>query len=191
MTKNLLIFIWGASTLIVVILLHRLHMVHFRAPEKINFSRFKTDDLAKLNMWHFIAAGCGCSEHLIDHLTERGYQKEYQEKVFLIGDSPEFIAKLKAAGFPTENISIEEIQDEEFLSAVPLLLIFDQTKFVHYAGGYAADSLTPLASYQDLTIARSIASDEKTQSLPIKGCAQSKKIQSLIDPLGLKYRSSL
>jgi hypothetical protein len=184
-----LIAVWAMSVTAVLASMSSWHSFLFEAPAAEDVSSFLEVD-APLNMLHVMAAGCSCSGHLADYLTGRGANPDVAERVLILGDMPEQAAELRTAGFRVENIDFETARARGFLSAVPLLVIFDGDRKVEYIGGYASTPITPLTTFYDLRMAKSIQQGGPLDRFPVRGCAVSRELQEMLDPFGLKYRST-
>ena len=168
--------------------MHVWHGLSFAKPEVSNVLSFLSPK-KDLNAIHFISENCSCSTHLINHLIERGHSKKVHEKVIVLGNLRQEKKQLEKAGYEIERISYQEAYENEYFAATPLFVVFDMKKNIKYMGGYTQNTITPLSKIYDTEIFE-IAANEKNvaKDFPIKGCANSKKIQKLIDPFGLKYR---
>jgi hypothetical protein len=187
MIWKVLTLTWVVFITVILSNMHSWHNFAFETPSKEEMIRLGKQK--SWNMLHFMAEGCSCSHHLIDYLVERGRTEGWSEEVIIIGEIKGAKKKLEEKGFKVVNFSFEEARKNESLYAVPLLVIFDGDKKISYMGGYTQAAITPLSSFYDVKLARSIASNEKIDHYPVKGCATSKKYQKLLDPFGLKYRS--
>ena len=184
-----LVAVWGLSITAVLANMHSWHSFLFPAPEVAEVADF-LEAKRPINLLHVMAQGCSCSGHLADYLATRGADPDAGEKVLVLGDMPEQVAELREAGFEVDNLSFAMARDRGFLSGVPLLVIFNQQREVAYIGGYTNTPITPMATFYDLRIAKSYERGETLEQYPVRGCAVSQEIQEMLDPFGLKYRSS-
>ena len=187
MKMKLLSIVWMLSLTCVLASMHTWHSLSFKAPkpnEVLSFLKPNTD----LNAIHFISEGCSCSIHLINHLLERGPHQKISEKVIILGNLKKRAKELSMKGYLVDSISYQDAYENEYFSATPLLVVYDKNKSIEYMGGYTENTITPLSKIYDLEIYKTALTDSKKKTYPIKGCANSKNIQQLIDPFGLKYR---
>jgi len=195
MWMKALIAAWAMSVTAVLASMSSWHSFLFAAPDAEQVSAFLKVE-APLNLLHVMAAGCSCSGHLADYLADRGAlnsigpASEVSERVLILGEMPEQTIALRRAGFPVESMDFEKARSRGFLSGVPLLVIFDGERQVEYIGGYADTPITPLASFYDVRLAQSIRLGESLDQFPVRGCAVSRELQEMLDPFGLKYRST-
>ena len=87
------------------------------------------------------------------------------------------------------NFSTQELKSRfsTSIKGVPLLVIYNKEKTTHYIGGYARAAITPLTDINITQFLTTLRQGKKLSSLPVIGCTVSKKYQTLLDPLGLKY----
>jgi hypothetical protein len=135
---------------------------------------------------HVLYAQCSCSKKLLDHLTSRAHPAGVDEVLLLVGDGPEMAARASAHGYRVVSIKPEELKSRFNLSAAPLLVVADPAGHVRYTGGYTTHKQGPAP--QDVAILASVMSTRQVAELPVFGCAVSKQLQALLDPLALKYR---
>lgn len=141
---------------------------------------------------HFVTPACSCSNSIIDHLLDRGPlpAQDAQEMVYVIdGGESLWSQRLSEKGFRVQAISTERLEKDyaDSLRGVPLLVIFDRTQTVRYAGGYTDQQITPFSKIDVKSFLDNVRDGEALVALPVKGCAVSQKYQKILDPLGLKY----
>jgi hypothetical protein len=122
---------------------------------------------------------------LLDHLTTRPHPRGVDEALLLVGEGPEMAARARAHGYRVVALRPEELKSRFNLSAAPLMVVADAAGRVRYAGGYTTHKQGPAP--QDLEILGSLMRKRSVAELPVFGCAVSKQLQALLDPLGLKY----
>jgi hypothetical protein len=136
---------------------------------------------------HVISTGCSCTERLFAHLVARGRFPGTEETVVLVGEDPGSTKAAAAgpAGFAFTSLSAGELAARYGLEAAPVLIAFDGTGGLRYAGGYYAHPSTvwPL----DERIHAQLASGQTPEPLPVFGCAVSPRLQESLDPLGIVY----
>ncbi len=139
-------------------------------------------------MYHFFDARCGCSQSIISNLLKRKpFKEKTVEIVFYQGNLGKYYKPLLDKGYNLKEMSFEKIG----VTGVPLLVIFNNRKEVQYAGGYSNKSINPLAPPNEISLISKIRKGEDITTMPVIGCSVSKKYQKLLDPLGLKYESTI
>lgn len=78
-----------------------------------------------------------------------------------------------------------ELEKTYYIDSAPVLIVFNQDNELRYLGGYFKRSaaITPY----DTEIFWKVVKNQKVNPLPLYGCAVSKKLQEIFDPLGIKY----
>ena len=189
MEKDRIIFVmmtlWLAVSSAVFGYFHGWHLVQFQSPSSLSISS-EIKMQSEFGIFHFLGEGCSCSEHIADYLLKRGPIGKVFEQVQIIGDMGTYPEQLTRAGYGVKQLSVAQVATEG-LSAVPLLVVFDQNLNVQYAGGYTEGPITPFSEFQDLQVLADLGEAKKVAVLPIKGCAVSREYQKLLDPLGIKY----
>jgi hypothetical protein len=89
------------------------------------------------------------------------------------------------AGLRFTTASPAELAGRYGIEAAPLLIAFDATGKLRYAGGYYSHPSTifPL----DEKIHAQLAQGAAPVPLPVFGCAVSARLQGSVDPLGIVY----
>ncbi|PYO03416.1 MAG: hypothetical protein DMD91_01030 [Candidatus Rokuibacteriota bacterium] len=136
---------------------------------------------------HVISAGCSCTDRLFAHLVERGRLPGSEELVLFVGEDPAKRQSAERAGFAFTTVSAAELADRYGLEAAPVLIAFDATGRLRYAGGYFAHPST--GSPLDEKIYAQLADAASPDPLPVFGCAVSARLQKSVDPLGIVYSS--
>jgi hypothetical protein len=136
---------------------------------------------------HVLYAECRCSQRIVAHLVERGPLAGVDETVVLVGRSEALEASIAGAGFAIALVTPEELERDYHLRAAPLLVVADPVDEVRYLGGYTERKQGP--AIRDVEIVADLRSGGAAAELPLFGCAVSRSLQTLIDPLGLKYGS--
>jgi hypothetical protein len=137
---------------------------------------------------HVLYGQCRCSEQTLEYLVKRGPKAHASEVVLLVGDNPEFAASARAAGFALTAVTAHELKARFNIETAPLLLVLDPSGAVRYAGGYTARKQG--LDYQDTEILETLQHGGAALELPPFGCAASRELQKLLDPIGIKYATS-
>lgn len=137
---------------------------------------------------HVLYSECRCSRRILTHLFERGPVPGVAEKILLVGKNAEYERRGREAGFEVKVVSARELADDFHVQAVPLLVVQDGSNAVRYLGGYTDRKQGP--DIRDASVIRDLMAGQARRELPLFGCAVSRKLQALLDPLGLKYSKS-
>jgi hypothetical protein len=134
---------------------------------------------------HVIYAECSCSRALFAHLVARRPFPGAEEAVLFVGADPNKQESARRAGFTFSTVSAPELAFRFGLEAAPVLIAFDSTGRLRYAGGYYAHpaTITPL----DEKIYAQLATGANVEPLPVFGCAVSSRLQESLNPLGAVY----
>lgn len=138
---------------------------------------------------HILAAGCGCSNKVAQHLVARGPIAGLHESVLLVGSDPRIGDLLRGSRLALQIITAVEAEERYHLDGAPWLVMIDPDDSIRYAGGYSRDR-NAADGYQDAAIWNAVSSGRSFGSLPAFGCAVSHRLRTTIDPLGLKYQST-
>ena len=182
------IFLMSGATL----WLHASHYVNFDS--KINVS--EVSQLAgaakQARVVHILGEGCGCSKIVGNHLLSRGPRSGLQELVIVIGRMPQFEIQLKEKGFVVSSEPLEQFRVEHpMVLGVPMFLVQLSDQSIRYSGGYADRMVAPGVKIHDEKIIDGVLAGGTEKELPTLGCHISKKYQSLLDPIGIKYGVNL
>lgn len=143
------------------------------------------------NAWlatHVLYSECRCSVRILTHLFARRPMSGVAEKILLVGENGEYVARGRAAGFEVTVVDPNELAERFHIQAVPLLVVQDPANAVRYLGGYTDRKQGP--DIRDTSIIRDLVTGGSSRELPLFGCAVSQKLQALLDPLGLEYSRS-
>ena len=135
-------------------------------------------------MVHVLYTECRCSQRILDHLLASDRPAGVRETVLLVGDDTGVGAKLRARGFRIVAAAGEELATRYGIEGVPLLVVADPAGAVRYSGGYTQRKQGP--DIQDLAILRELQADGAAAALPVFGCAISRRLQEIADPLAIK-----
>lgn len=134
---------------------------------------------------HVLYASCRCSLRIRDELAARGPTPGVREVVLLVGGDAEWKQPLLDANYALHPVTAEDLRDTWHIEAAPMLLVLGPDGHIGYRGGYTEHAQG--AEPQDARIIASAMAAAPPAALPLFGCAVSKRLQRLLDPLGLKY----
>jgi hypothetical protein len=132
---------------------------------------------------HVLYAECKCSQRIAEHLLASDRPKEVSEHVLLVGSDAALEARLSSRGFQVTRIEPSELSERYHIQAVPLLVVSAPDGTVRYAGGYTARKQGP--DPRDLEILADARAGRTIETIPVFGCAVSRKLQADVNPLGL------
>ena len=189
MIKSLLWILWGISISALLMLMHSWHLISFDLPSFARspaaHSAFDDRQVDQWYVYHILGEGCSCSKVVMNFLTSRGELAGVNEKILWVGKREDWKNKAKDSGFGFELVKYKERSE---FAGLPAMLIFHGTQ-QKYSGGYAERFISTEAQIQADEIIKKTMDNKALASLPIRGCALSKKLQSYIDPLNMKYGS--
>jgi hypothetical protein len=119
---------------------------------------------------------------------ERSPQQCVHEHIVLIGGENELAARAQSHGYSVDHVSPEQLKAQYGIEAAPLLAVVDPQRRVRYAGGYTARK--QVLDIHDLAIITDLMNGQRVSTLPVYGCAVSKSLQEIVDPLGIKASSA-
>jgi hypothetical protein len=137
---------------------------------------------------HVLYTDCPCSVRIIEHLLEGGRPEYAIDKVILVGDPYDYARAVNAAGYWVAVVSPEALRERYGVESAPMLAVLSPQSAggrVEYLGGYTARKQSP--DIQDIAILERLAHRSKVVEHPVFGCGVSRRLQSLLDPLGIKY----
>ncbi len=135
---------------------------------------------------HVLYGRCSCSIRVIKHLLTSKRPTGVDEVVLFVGDDPALTAKLEERGFRVISVTRAELAREYRIEAAPLLAILSPDGDIQYLGGYTSRKQGP--DFKDRAVMADLMERRRPRSLPLFGCGVSKQLQSMLDPLGIKYR---
>ena len=121
------------------------------------------------------------------HLAERRPLPDMTEAVVLVGANDEFERMIRETGYELEVLTPSQLAQSYHVESAPMFAVLDPSGVLRYLGGYTERKQGPVI--QDVTIVERLRSERPVAELPLFGCAVSRSLQALLDPLGLKYRS--
>jgi hypothetical protein len=145
------------------------------------------------NAWlavHVLYAQCRCSQGILRHLASGPRPAGVVEKLLLVGQNPGVASELRvlaARHFRIVGVSADELRDRYHVEAAPLMLVLAPDGTVRYSGGYTDHKQGPVI--KDRAILAELTAKKETRELPVLGCAVSRELQRLLDPLALKGRN--
>ena len=137
--------------------------------------------------FHFLYADCPCSRRIFENLVTRSSHQDVNEQIVLVGDAPELASRAKARGFHVDEVAPEELKVKYAVEAAPLLVVVDPRGRVRYCGGYTERKQG--FEIKDTVIVSNLLAGEEVESLPVYGCAVSRSLQAVVDPLRIKSSS--
>jgi hypothetical protein len=136
---------------------------------------------------HVLYSMCKCSERILHHLVERRPLPDMTEAVVLVGANDELERMVRATGYELEVVTPSQLSENYHVQSAPMFALVDPNGVLRYLGGYT-ERKQGLA-IQDVSIVERLRSEQSVAELPLFGCAVSRSLQALLDPLGLKYRA--
>jgi hypothetical protein len=133
---------------------------------------------------HVVYTECRCSRRILDHLLASERPRDVEEVVVLVGDDPALVAKLIARRYRVVSVAPERLTERYGIESVPLLVVVDADRSIRYAGGYTRRQQG--ADISDLSIIRDLRANTAIDDLPVFGCAVSRRLKGLADPLSIK-----
>jgi len=138
---------------------------------------------------HVVYGKCRCSERILEHLFARSALPDVSETILFVGSSPEYEQEAKRHGYSVLTTKPAELARHYGIAAAPLLVVANSAGRIEYVGGYTDRKQGP--DVRDVAIIRGLEHGARATRLPVFGCAVSRSLQKLLDPLGLKYRDSV
>jgi hypothetical protein len=136
---------------------------------------------------HALYSKCRCSQRILSHLFSRRPLAGTTEVIVLVGSHPEYELRARQSGFELDVVSPEELSQKYHFEAAPLFAVSDPNGRLRYVGGYT-DRKQGLA-VRDVEIIHALQANGSPRELPLFGCAVSRSLQAVLDPLGIKNRT--
>jgi len=133
---------------------------------------------------HFLGAECGCSRDVVRSLARRRPIAGAQERVFVVGEAREARALLAGRGYAIEELDERSATRRFDVESVPLLVVATPSDGVRYVGGYTARKRD--GEILTTSIVAQVLAGESPDSLPVLGCAVSRRLRQQLDPLGVR-----
>ncbi|MEQ8278887.1 MAG: hypothetical protein RMA76_30315 [Deltaproteobacteria bacterium] len=135
---------------------------------------------------HVLYSSCPCSVRVLDHLFSSERPDDLEEVVLLVEEDDALEARARAAGFAVVVVTPEALAADYRIEAAPMMVVLDPSDRIRYAGGYTERKQG--ADIRDIATLRTLRDEAaRTIELPLFGCAVSFELQSILDPLKLKY----
>jgi hypothetical protein len=133
---------------------------------------------------HVVYGRCGCSGRVLDALVARGPTAGVRERVVLVDGEPGDRARALAAGFAVTRVTPEALVARYRLESAPLFVVADPAGRLRYLGGYTERKRGPVL--RDVAVVRALRRGDAVEALPVLGCAVSRRLRDLTDPLGVR-----
>jgi hypothetical protein len=137
---------------------------------------------------HVLYAACACSGRVVDHLVDDPRPSGVVDKVLLVGTVPAIEERLANASFEIVRVTPRELDETYAIEGAPLLLVVDPDGVLRYRGGYTERKQS--LAIRDVEIVERLVADGDVPALPLFGCAVSRRLRDVLDPLGLRSRAS-
>jgi len=134
---------------------------------------------------HVLYTECRCSQRVFDHLFSSKRIDALSEKILLVGADASIESRAIRSGFDVTVLTPAQLREQFALQSAPLLLVVNPAGEIVYSGGYTTRKQGP--DIRDIAIITSLMQDNAAQELPLYGCGTSAELQSMLDPLGIKY----
>ena len=134
---------------------------------------------------HVLAADCPCSQKILRKLLTRRPVGGVSERIVLVGSAD--VANETAArslGYDFEYVTSVELAERYRVEAAPIMLVLNKDGAVKYVGGYTDRKQGE--AVRDYDVLSRLLRGEDVAPLPTFGCAVSRRLQSAIDPLGIR-----
>jgi hypothetical protein len=134
---------------------------------------------------HVLYKECGCSQRVLAKLLMRPALSKVSERIVFVGeDDGRTESRARTLGYAFDRVTSEQLAQRYHLEASPLLVVADPANRIHYVGGYTDRKQGE--TVRDTEVLSRLMAGGAVEPLPVFGCAVSKKLQSAIDPLGIK-----
>jgi hypothetical protein len=184
---------WGVLAFVTATSLAAVHFYTLPKPEPgdtalvkaIGSLRGKTDAKRWLAV-HVLYAECRCSQRILEHLATSTRPAQVREKLLLVGDAQQRTAAselLARRGVPVIGTTADTLRARFHIESAPLLLVLDPHDVVRYAGGYSQRKQG--IALLDAQIIRELVAQQRPAELPLFGCAVSKELQRVLDPVSV------
>lgn len=134
--------------------------------------------------FHFLYSDCACSKRVFKQVLNRKPIANANERIVLVGENSELEASARKQEFDLDVVTPEELKSSYGVESAPLLVITDGLGTIRYSGGYT--SRKQGLDVQDVDIIQRTLAGDEVEGLPLYGCAVSKGLQAIVDPLNLK-----
>jgi hypothetical protein len=188
----IIIPLWTGSLCVVVASLMAGHWVSLPHPAQGSMLKSASEgELLTLETesqfftFHFLYGDCPCSRRVLKQVLSRQPIENANERVVLIGNDSKFEKMAVDRNFDLDVVTPQELKSKYGIESAPLLVVTDGNGLIRYSGGYT--SRKQGLDYQDREIISQTIRGEVVAGLPLYGCAVSKSLKAIVDPLNLKY----
>lgn len=134
---------------------------------------------------HVLSAECGCSQRVLANLLKRRPLPGFREQIVLVGgDDPEVEKNARELGYGFDRVTSDELVQRYHLEAAPVMVVADAKNQIKYLGGYADRKQGEVI--RDTDVLTRLVAGAAVEPLPLFGCAVSKRLQTEINPLGIR-----
>lgn len=183
------LFIWAGLLTVTISYLMVGHWVSLPNSQPVldndQVVRIKMDLVSQLHVQHILSQSCPCSHRIAKHLASRWPIPSVAEQIVVVESPNDTTSMVFPEAYTVRRISADQLMKEYAIESAPLLLVTDSNGNVVYSGGYTARKQG--YEIRDYEIISSLLRGESVETLPIYGCAVSKRLRRTVDPLGLKY----
>jgi hypothetical protein len=190
--KRSALSLWAMCALVVTGSLASAHEYTLPHPDRRELAltealgaRVLPQERGRFTVTHVLYAECRCSQRILEHLAARRARRDVSESVLLVAPAAELTLQLLEAGYRVEALTPVELQSRYAIEAAPLMIVADPLQHIRYLGGYTARK-QGLDIRDGAIIDNALAGKDSTE-LPLFGCAISRALRKLVDPLGLVY----
>lgn len=161
------------------------HLVQLPPPEDpALLARLRSaDDTGRWMVVHVLYSECLCSRRIIEHLMTSERPPDVAEHVVFVGERADLASALRVRGFRVLEITPEDLGAQFGIDAVPLLVVLGPDDTTRYFGGYTERKQGP--EPRDLAIIANARAGYDDEGLPLFGCAASRGLREIMNPLGL------
>jgi hypothetical protein len=187
---RIFLVIWAASLTVVgacLMVSHWVPLPNSTANQLTHENALLRADDGRWTVFHFLYTECPCSRRVLEHLLARSPRQDVDEQIVLIGHDPDLAARAQANGFKVDHVAAIDLKSKYGVEAAPLLVVVDPTSQICYSGGYTNRKRG--FEVQDTTIVSKLLAGKAVETLPVYGCAVSKSLQTIVDPLRIKPSS--
>lgn len=153
----------------------------------VNTAASKSNASQDIKVFHVLLKSCPCSRRIVEHLQNREAISGVAEYIVLVGSAAESddFNWTFPAHFEVCTQTKDEVVQKMGIESAPLLMVTQEESGLVYSGGYT--NRKQGLEIQDVQIVETIKGGNRPEALPVLGCAISKKLKTVVDPLGLKY----
>jgi hypothetical protein len=153
------------------------------------YDRWQRDRVPGWTSVHVLYSQCRCSERILHHLAARGPMTDVSEVVILVGSNAAYEESIRRAGYRLEVVTPAQLLERYHFEAAPMFAVMDPFGALRYLGGYTERQQG--FDIRDVSIMERLTRHQSVSELPLFGCAVSRSLQALLDPLGIKYSNDV